>query len=442
MSTSAKEENDSLAKLMDVHGLDRIWLGITDSETASASNEGTWVAMRDGIEVTWFNWHDDISFDGADHDCFGQDYSLFDHAQMWRVSADRRWHDANCEHIIPEAYPTMGEWVSIPDYAVMYSGAYLAHIVLEFPKVELEIVQGQDDDGNGTCDQNENYECLQTFSDVRLMTTDAGESVMTFNGHLDFDTNRIQLVGTGQYRLVGVPPNAPVRLDAEHPAIFIDTVATSYSTLAEDGNRYFHGNVEFKVIGDFNTIGWSSPLGDLGSAGRFHFQYPSDNFTCAGLCEDDDNFNYICDDLEGCTEPGACNYDASKMFDDGSCVDAAECTWCMDTLACNWDIDAIFPDNSTCIYPEGPCEECSGVLDGSGTIIGGDMDNDGLCDMEEGCTDPMACNFKLTAIEDPNNNFADGIFQISVSTSPLTSPAPTALGQRMDMVSSLGVMWT
>ena len=42
---------------------------------------------------------------------------------------------------------------------------------------------------------------------------------------------------------------------------------------------------------------------------------------CGGTCDQDDNDDGICDYLqvEGCTNPGACNYMEEAYIDDGSC---------------------------------------------------------------------------------------------------------------------------
>ena len=54
---------------------------------------------------------------------------------------------------------------------------------------------------------------------------------------------------------------------------------------------------------------------------------------------------------------------------------------CMDSIACNYHEDAT-TDDSSCIYPE-DCDECSGEKDGTGTIIDGDENNNGICDENE-----------------------------------------------------------
>ena len=69
----------------------------------------------------------------------------------------------------------------------------------------------------------------------------------------------------------------------------------------------------------------------------------------------------------GCTDPTACNYDASANTNDGSC-DFWSCFGCLIELACNYDAGATYPDASQCDF-----ETCYG------------------------CMDPMACNYDDTA---------------------------------------------
>ena len=79
--------------------------------------------------------------------------------------------------------------------------------------------------------------------------------------------------------------------------------------------------------------------------------------------------------VEGCTDPEACNFNASAMEDDGSCDEGP---------------------------PEGDCDCFGNELDALG-ICGGDCEEDldmnGVCDDAEivGCTNPTACNYDPTA---------------------------------------------
>jgi len=72
---------------------------------------------------------------------------------------------------------------------------------------------------------------------------------------------------------------------------------------------------------------------------------------------------------------------------------------CTDSTACNYNILATEEDNS-CIYAVG-CDYCSGDVDGTGFVVDGDVDEDGVCDYNEidGCTDSTACNYDPLATD-------------------------------------------
>ena len=176
---------------------------------------------------------------------------------------------------------------------------------------------------------------------------------------------------------------------------------------------------------------------------------PVDCETCSGETDgsgyiiyndiDDDG---VCDfdEITGCTDYLACNYDATPttdtdnslcnystdldecatcsseqdgtgtivdndLDDDGVC-NQDEISGCKDNFACNYD--ALFTtdqDNSLCIFASG-CETCSGASDGSGYIIYNDLDDDGVCNSDEiiGCTDALACNYDANPTTDVDNS--------------------------------------
>lgn len=66
--------------------------------------------------------------------------------------------------------------------------------------------------------------------------------------------------------------------------------------------------------------------------------------------------------VPGCTDPTACNYDASATADDGTC-EFTSCAGCTDINACNYDATAIIDDGS-CTFVGGACD------DGDATTIG------------------------------------------------------------------------
>jgi hypothetical protein len=132
----------------------------------------------------------------------------------------------------------------------------------------------------------------------------------------------------------------------------------------------------------------------------------------------------------GCTDPDACNYDDNANLEDGSCilpVGCQECSGetdgtgtvvdtdddndgvcnddeiegCMDTDACNYNASAT-DATATCIFADADnCEACSGDTDGTGTVEDLDADDDGVCDGDEvvGCQNQAACNYDATATD-------------------------------------------
>jgi hypothetical protein len=134
--------------------------------------------------------------------------------------------------------------------------------------------------------------------------------------------------------------------------------------------------------------------------------------------------------VPGCADSIACNFNPSATLDDGSCLyvdgicqtcensaivdndsdgdgicDAEEEQGCTDPLACNYDATPTTDsDYALCVFPTG-CDSCSGETDGSGTVVDNDADNDGVCDADEilGCTNPLACNYDATSTTDSDN---------------------------------------
>ena len=139
----------------------------------------------------------------------------------------------------------------------------------------------------------------------------------------------------------------------------------------------------------------------------------------------------------GCTDETACNFDAAATGDDGSCTypsadnldcdgnclndadgdgtcDEDEVAGCTDDTACNFDAAAT-DDDASCTYPSADNLDCDGNCLN-------DADGDGTCDEDEisGCTDAAASNYDETATED------DGSCAFSCSPNwgePVTLPS-------------------
>lgn len=130
------------------------------------------------------------------------------------------------------------------------------------------------------------------------------------------------------------------------------------------------------------------------------------------------SFSENCETVLGCTDANACNYNPESSVDDGSCTytdgvcetcedgvivdndadndgicDADEVVGCMDETACNYD--ALATDSGKCTHTDGICESCE-----DGIIVDNDADDDGICDEDEVVTYNCIAN----ACVDPGDN--------------------------------------
>jgi hypothetical protein len=136
--------------------------------------------------------------------------------------------------------------------------------------------------------------------------------------------------------------------------------------------------------------------------------------------------------IEGCIAPSACNFDPLATIDDASCLfpgdncdDGDELTvfdiltadcicvgtpieeveGCTDDAACNYNALALI-DNGNCLYPGDPCSDGNSQTINdqylAECICAGDLVTDSF-----GCTNPEACNFEPAAnLEDGSCLFA------------------------------------
>lgn len=150
-------------------------------------------------------------------------------------------------------------------------------------------------------------------------------------------------------------------------------------------------------------------------------------FECNGLgggtMLDNDN-DGICnaDELQGCTSSTACNYNPLATDENGTCgwaqqncstcvmgilvqldsdgdgiCNANEIHGCTNMAACNFNMSATENDDS-CIIPSSNCTICGS----NGVLLMVDSDFDGICDALEiiGCTNSIACNYLPAATDD------------------------------------------
>jgi len=173
----------------------------------------------------------------------------------------------------------------------------------------------------------------------------------------------------------------------------------------------------------------------------------------------DADFGFDTPEVPGCTDPNACNYDASATVNNGTCTygsagcpdpcnavlgctnptasnynpsatcDNGSCNFpvpgCTDATACNYNPSAT-SNNGTCDYgntacPANPCNAVVGCTDPAATNYNPAANcNNGCTYAVPGCTSPDACNYN------PAATVNDGSCYFGVATCP--NPCTAVVG--------------
>jgi hypothetical protein len=262
-------------------------------------------------------------------------------------------------------------------------------------------VVDNDSDDDGVCDADEVVGCQDaTACNFNTAATDAGSCVFS-DGICETCTGETDGTGT----VVDNDSDDDGVCDLDEVVGCLNVTACNYNTLATDaGTCEFPDDVCETCSGETDGTGT--------------------------IIDNDSDDDSVCDldEIVGCQNAAACNYN-SEATDAGDCVfpdaicetcsgetnglgtvidndsdddevcDLDEVVGCQDATACNYDAAAT--DAGDCVFVDGICETCSGEVDGSGTVVDHDSDNDGICDSDEiaGCQDLLACNFNASATD-------------------------------------------
>ena len=124
--------------------------------------------------------------------------------------------------------------------------------------------------------------------------------------------------------------------------------------------------------------------------------YPDAGYDCRH-CIQYPVLRFETEEISGCIDASACNYDATATLDNGSCEYLSCAVYgCTDATACNYD--------DTATQDDGSCEGPPTGLNCDGSCVN-DSDSDGVCDENEvaGCTDEDALNFNEDATDNDDS---------------------------------------
>ena len=263
-----------------------------------------------------------------------------------------------------------------------------------------------DTDGDGVCDELEILGCndVTACNYDTTATDDDGSCTYPLETYLDCNGDCLNDVdGDGvcdELEVLGCTDPVylefdPLATDDDGSCITIivlgctDDTAFNFDPLAnvDDNSCLYEGCTDFLAC-NYD----SNAALDDGSCLFVEDIYGVDYVDCNGDCLNDEDGDGVCDEDEvgGCTDPIAYNYDPLANEDDGSCLYQG----CTDITACNYDSTADIDDGS-CTFP------LEDYLDCNGDCLN-DTDGDGVCDELEifGCTDPVADNYNDVATQD------------------------------------------
>ena len=258
----------------------------------------------------------------------------------------------------------------------------------------------QDDDGDGVCNDQEIVGCQDpTACNYNEHATDAGDcdipdSCDVCSGETDGtgtrdDRDRDNDGVCNDKEILGCQD--PVACNYHVSATDADVCAYKYPpcdlcTGEQDGT----GTVIVRDQDQDGICDWEEIVGCQHQDACNYKDTATDNATCL--------FPGPCDTCSGETN-GRGQIIYKDADGDGVCNDD-EILGCQDPDACNYQQNAT--EHSTCVFKRPYCDTCSGAQDGTGYVVNGDVDDDGVCNQDEilGCQDKNACNYHAFSTEE------------------------------------------
>ena len=248
---------------------------------------------------------------------------------------------------------------------------------------------------NGLCDETETTGCTDPFADNYdpSATIDDGSCVVTCtsmtltlltDNYPSETTWEVIDDVTGLTVAIGGPYNGQVQTTITENFCLAEACFTlNVFDSVGDGMQYAG------VVGNYELVDAAGNIYATIVAGANFGSQATHNFctTAAGI--------------DGCTDPAACNYNASATNEDGSCLQFDECGNCGGTSIAGCTNPAACNYNANAVCENGSCELPAEFFNCDGTPVN-DTDGDGLADELEvaGCTDPEAGNYNPDATDD------------------------------------------
>lgn len=267
---------------------------------------------------------------------------------------------------------------------------------------------------------------------------DNGEGMLMPSVELTIDYD-----GDCEVSTIYIAENGQFTSFEQEPGVTAESVVTFYNFQPNTTYQFFYvlsdgsvsslvtyttGNCDNEITicdceGTSHSIGVMAWLGDgFADVGEYEWVGQPVNFNCAiwgydcgdiagapsldiyGVCSGNLPANNGCiEEVLGCTDPTALNYNPDATINNGSCVYSSQ-FGCTNPDACNY--------NPTAQFDNGGCEfiTCAGCTDPAATNYNpsATIDN-GTCFYEVifGCTDPTAINYNPIATEDDGSCIVD-----------------------------------